>query len=47
MRSSSGSNTAVSEGVEASFIYVRFEAAADEVMFLLTLAIKYLVIILL
>uniref|UniRef100_A0A0A0KTV8 Conserved oligomeric Golgi complex subunit 3 n=1 Tax=Cucumis sativus TaxID=3659 RepID=A0A0A0KTV8_CUCSA len=30
MRSSSGSNSAVSEGVEASFIYVRFEAAADE-----------------
>ncbi|XP_022159148.1 conserved oligomeric Golgi complex subunit 3 isoform X2 [Momordica charantia] len=30
MRSSSGSNTAVSEGVEASFIYVRFEAAAEE-----------------
>ncbi|TYK14988.1 conserved oligomeric Golgi complex subunit 3 [Cucumis melo var. makuwa] len=27
---SSGSNSAVSEGVEASFIYVRFEAAADE-----------------
>ncbi|XP_022940755.1 conserved oligomeric Golgi complex subunit 3 [Cucurbita moschata] len=30
MRSSSGSNNAVSEGVEASFIYVRFEAAAAE-----------------
>ncbi|KAG7027701.1 Conserved oligomeric Golgi complex subunit 3 [Cucurbita argyrosperma subsp. argyrosperma] len=30
MRSSSSSNNAVSEGVEASFIYVRFEAAAAE-----------------
>lgn len=43
MRSSSGNNTAVSEGVEASFIYVRFEVAADEVMILFTFAMNYLV----
>ncbi|KAL6585674.1 Golgi transport complex subunit 3 [Orobanche minor] len=30
MRSSAGNNTSVSEGVEASIIYVRFKAAANE-----------------
>lgn len=31
IRSSSGSNAVVSEGVEASVTYVRFKAAANEV----------------
>lgn len=32
MRSSGGNNASVSEGVQASVIYVRFEAAASEVI---------------
>lgn len=32
LRGSGGSKTAVSEGVEASIIYVRFKAAASEVI---------------
>ena len=47
MRSSSGSNSVVSEGVEASFIYVRFEAAADEVTVLFAFTMKYYVTIIL
>lgn len=35
MVSSGGSKASVSEGVEASIIYVRFKAAASEVSFLI------------
>lgn len=35
MLNSGGSKASVSEGVEASIIYVRFKAAASEVLFLI------------